>query len=165
MKNTHLRYLQLAAHIAEWSKDTSMKVGAVITRPDNTLASVGYNGYPKGVADIHMEHRDYKLARTIHAELNAILNANESVKGCTIYITHPPCSHCAAAIIQAGITSVFIDNGSFDGLRQHWLDSFHVSKEMFRQTSVSLHYLYADGRDNYQIPWHLQEGLSQDEMQ
>jgi deoxycytidylate deaminase len=34
-----------------WSKDPSTKVGAVIVRPDLTVASIGYNGFPRGMSD------------------------------------------------------------------------------------------------------------------
>ena len=45
------RYLALAHHIAAWSRDPSTKVGAVLVRPDHTIASIGYNGFPRGVND------------------------------------------------------------------------------------------------------------------
>jgi dCMP deaminase len=157
--NWHLRYLELASHVAGWSKDPSMKVGAVITRPDNTVASLGFNGYPRGVDDVFLEHRDYKMPRIIHAEMNAILSANEPLKGYNVYVTHPTCSHCAGGIIQAGIKNVFIDNGAFDGLSQKWLDSFHISKTMYQQARVGVHYYYTDGRSDYDTPWHVQQQL------
>lgn len=102
------RYLGLARHIAAWSKDPSTKVGAVITRPDRTVVSVGYNGFPRGVNDdAHaLNNREKRLALTVHAEVNAILNAHQPVTGCTLYCTWPPCSHCAGYIIQSGITRV-----------------------------------------------------------
>ena len=45
------RFLALAEHVADWSKDPSTKTGAVIVRPDRTIASMGYNGFPRGMAD------------------------------------------------------------------------------------------------------------------
>lgn len=41
------RFVELAAHISQWSKDPSLQVGAVIIRPDRTVASVGFNGLPR----------------------------------------------------------------------------------------------------------------------
>lgn len=41
----------------------------------------------------------------MHAELNCILNATDTI-GWTLYVTKPPCIKCAAAIIQAGIAVV-----------------------------------------------------------
>lgn len=102
------RFIRLAKEVATWSKDPSTQVGAVVTRPDNTIASVGFNGFPRGISDDPSLYADKeeKYARVIHAEVNAILNAKENVDGCSIYITHPCCSSCAGTIIQSGIREV-----------------------------------------------------------
>jgi dCMP deaminase len=100
------RFLELAALVGGWSKDPSTKVGAVIVRPDRTIASLGYNGFPRGVDDTYKD-REHKLLRTVHAEMNAILSAREPVNGYTLYVTPLcPCSNCAAAIIQSGIKRI-----------------------------------------------------------
>lgn len=100
------RYLKLAQHVAQWSKDPSTQVAAVLVSPDNSIVSLGYNGFPKGMDDSNLEDRDYKLRHTIHAEMNCILSARTSVVGCTMYLTHPPCSTCLGLIRQAGIFHV-----------------------------------------------------------
>ena len=41
-----LRFLGLSEYIAQWSKDPSTKVGAVIVRPDKSIVSMGFNGFP-----------------------------------------------------------------------------------------------------------------------
>lgn len=128
-----MRFLALATTIASWSKDPSTKVGAVIVRPDRTIASLGYNGFPRGVSD-HYKDRDHKLLRTVHAELNAILSAREPLQGCTIYVTPLcPCSNCAAAIIQAGIGRVIARSAP---TRPEWKTSLDAAKEMFDQADV-----------------------------
>jgi len=102
------RLVSLAETVAGWSKDPSTKVGAVIARPDNTIASVGYNGFPRGVADDPERYadREEKYALVIHAEVNAIINSREALNGYSVYLTHPPCSNCAAALINSGIAKV-----------------------------------------------------------
>ena len=118
---------------AQKSKDPSTKVGAVIARPDKTVAGMGWNGMPRGVADLY-EDREHKLLRTVHAELNAILNAREPLHGYTLYVTPLfPCSNCAAAIIQSGITCVIARMGQ---PREEWAKSFHAARDMFRQAFV-----------------------------
>ena len=129
------RFLHLATQVAGWSKDPSTGVGAVIVRPDRTIASLGYNGFPRGVADTY-EDRDHKLLRTVHAELNAILSAREPLSGCIIYSTLCPCSNCAAAIIQAGIAGVV----SYNTERPDWRASFEASADMFLQANVATTY-------------------------
>ncbi len=64
------RFIELARHIAGWSKDPSTKVGCVIVNSDRTIASIGYNGLPRGVIDTpeRLGLRDAKLAMTLHAE-------------------------------------------------------------------------------------------------
>lgn len=103
------RFLDLAKLVASWSKDPSTKVGAVITREDRTIVSVGYNGFPRGMPDEEHSYldREDKLSRVIHAEVNASISARESLKGCTLY-TWPflSCDRCFVQLAQAGITTV-----------------------------------------------------------
>jgi len=104
-----IRFLELAAFIARWSKDPSTKVGAVIVDPSQRIVSVGFNGLPQNVTDSadRYEEKNKKYSMIVHGELNAILFAPRSVKGCTLY-TWPfaPCSICASLIVQVGITRV-----------------------------------------------------------
>lgn len=108
MTNWDERFLHLALHVSRWSKDPSTQVGAVIVRPDRTIASVGYNGFPRGVVDDHRLHtREDKYPLVVHAEMNAVLNAREPLNGYTLYLWPLPCcSRCAVHIIQAGIKRV-----------------------------------------------------------
>ena len=47
-----MRFLALAEHISEWSKDPSTQVGAVITHSrSKRVISLGFNGFPAGVED------------------------------------------------------------------------------------------------------------------
>lgn len=103
------RFLRLAEDISHWSKDPSTKTGTVIVRPNKTISSIGYNGFPRGMSDNPSlyENRDVKYSRILHAEVNAILNAYENLYGHTLY-TYPliPCDRCAVIIIQSGIVRV-----------------------------------------------------------
>ena len=131
------RYLGLAEYVSNWSKDPSTKVGAVVVSPDNTVVSVGFNGFPRGVEDSEsrLNDRNLKYKMVVHAEKNAIVFANRSVRLCTLY-TYPfmPCSSCAAFIIQAGILEViapYCDN-------PRWNDNFLISQNMFEEANVGL---------------------------
>ena len=130
------RMLDLVTLVASWSKDPSTQVGAAIVDQQNRVVSLGFNGFPHGVADIAYSRAE-KLNRTIHAEENAILFANRSVSGCTLYVTHHPCARCAAKLIQVGIRRVVIRT---DGkpLSDAWRDEIHSAAEMFDEVGVEV---------------------------
>jgi len=135
MADWHERFLSMAELVGSWSKDPSTKVGAVIVRPDRTIASLGYNGFPRGVKDEYQD-RDHKLLRTVHAEMNAILSAREPMKGYTLYVSPLfPCANCAAAIIQSGVSTVVARMGA---LRPEWQTSFDAAADLLAQAGVSV---------------------------
>lgn len=136
------RFSDLAEEVATWSKDVSSQVGAVIVRPDRTVASVGFNGFPRGVEDSSflIENRDAKLLRTIHAELNAILSAKEPLVGYSLFVwPFQPCAQCAAAIIQAGIADVYCPFNDHLA-HERWSESFKAALQMFDEAEVRLIY-------------------------
>ena len=45
------RFLDLAKHISDWSKDPSTKVGCVVVGEDREVRSTGFNGFPRGIKD------------------------------------------------------------------------------------------------------------------
>ena len=71
------RFLSLATHISNWSKDPSTKVGCVVVGPDREIRSTGFNGFPRGIADTdeRLSDRDLKYPLICHAEENAIMHA------------------------------------------------------------------------------------------
>jgi dCMP deaminase len=100
-------YLGLSEYMATRSRDPSTKVGAVIVRPDKSVASVGFNGFPQKMSDNETlyANRDEKYSRIIHGEVNALNFCNESVKGYTLFTTpFMPCDRCFVVMAQAGIT-------------------------------------------------------------
>lgn len=134
------RFLDLAEFIAGWSRDPSTKVGAVIVRPDKTIASVGYNGFPRGVDDTHQRYadRETKYGLVVHAEANAIVAASESLEGCTIFTwPFPPCSDCAGLIVQSGIDLVVAPEPN-DEQVVRWGKSFELADTIFREGDVKL---------------------------
>lgn len=134
------RFLALAEHIAQWSKDPSTKTGAVIVDSFNRIVSVGYNGFPRGVEDLpeRLENREVKYKIIVHCERNALLFAHVSVESCRLY-TWPfmSCATCAAMVIQAGIVEViapFSDN-------PRWKDDFELSQKLFSEAGVKVRLL------------------------
>jgi len=135
----HERFFTLARVVGSWSKDPSTQVGAVIVRPDRTIASVGYNGFPRGVKDHPDSYADrpVKLLRTVHAEANAIITAREPLHGYTLYVTPlHPCANCAGLIIQAGIASVFFEIPEQSTRSAAWADHFWHMTSMFKDAGI-----------------------------
>lgn len=133
----HYRYLDLARHVATWSKDPSTKVGAVIVDQLARPVSFGFNGLPRGVLDSpdRLNVRETKYKMIVHGERNAILFAGRSVAGCTLYtVPFMPCAQCAGMIIQAGITRVVAPR--FDSER--WAEDFKLTEQMFAEAGVEL---------------------------
>lgn len=133
------RFLEMARLVSTWSKDPSTKCGAVLVRPDLTVAAVGYNGFARGCddADHLYQNREVKYKRVVHAELNAILSCREITKGYFIYLWPPgfPCDRCAVAIIQAGVKRVVYAKAD-SAFYERWKDSFKVSEQMFKEAGV-----------------------------
>ena len=104
-------FMGIAMLAARRSKDPNTQVGACIVSEDNIIISTGYNGMPKGCSDDEFpwdrEGEQTKYPYVVHAELNAILNANgRDLRGSRIYVALFPCNECAKAIIQSGVKEV-----------------------------------------------------------
>lgn len=103
------RFVRLAQYISAWSKDPSTKCGAVIVRPNYTICSVGFNGFPRGLADDPelYQNTEYKHSAVVHAEMNALTHSPEPVHGYWLFMWPiMPCDRCAVHLIQAGISLV-----------------------------------------------------------
>lgn len=133
------RYLELAEYISQWSKDPSTKVGAVIVRPDNSVCSVGFNGFPRGVDDDPARYadRELKYKLIVHGEINAMAFTNECLDGYTLF-TWPflPCSRCAGFIIQNKIKTVVAPKLTGE-LAKRWEESLNLTKSMFTEAGVA----------------------------
>ncbi len=123
-------YLNIAREVAQRSTCFRVKIGAVILRGDQIVAT-GYIGAPRGTKD-SLEHgfclrdkmkiphgKSYELCRSVHAEQNCIINAARagvSVFGGDMYIygerqngekfNSIPCFICKKMIINAGLDRV-----------------------------------------------------------
>lgn len=132
------RFLDMAEMVASYSKDPSTKVGAVIVDAKKRVLGLGFNGLPRGVDDneSRLHDRFAKYAITLHAELNAILNAKPPLEGATIYTSpFPPCAQCAAAIIQVGIARVVWPLEA--EIPDRWREHFELGLEIMREAGVA----------------------------
>ena len=131
-------YFMLIAKISSMrSKDPNTQVGACIINNDRKIVSCGYNGAPTGFSDEIMpwnregDFENTKYPYVCHAELNAILNSNADLRGCTIYVDLFPCNECAKAIIQSGIKKVIYLSDKYNGTKENI-----VSKKLFDECNI-----------------------------
>lgn len=130
------RFLSLAKQVSGWSHDPSTKVGAVIVRPDKTIVSLGYNGFPRGITDSadRYANRELKYALVVHAEANCILNAHScNLYGCAIYV-YPlfTCAECAKLIAQSGIKLVVSPAPSLE----RWKTAYETAQLIYSEAGI-----------------------------
>jgi len=136
-------FMTITRQVAERSTCTRAKVGAVIVRDKNILAT-GYNGAPAGmphctdVGCLIYESKtpngdtEQNCFRTIHAEMNAIAQAAKngaSIKDGAIYITHTPCIHCLKVLVNTGIKQIYYEKPY----------KLNTLEELLRYTQVHLY--------------------------
>jgi dCMP deaminase len=116
-------FMTITRQVAERSTCPRAKVGAVIVRDRNILAT-GYNGAPAGlphcteVGCLIYESRapggelESNCYRSIHAEINAITQAAKNgaaIAGADVYVTHSPCIQCMKVLVNTGVRTVFYE--------------------------------------------------------
>tara|TARA_B100001250_G_scaffold394223_1_gene397867 strand:- start:194 stop:637 length:444 start_codon:yes stop_codon:yes gene_type:complete len=134
-----VRFVKLAMHIANWSKDPSTKVGCVVVGEDREIRSTGFNGFPRGIKDDEerLLDREQKYPLICHAEENAIMHAARigvSLKGSTAYVTWPPCSRCARSLIQSGIKEIIYPTPG--EIPERWIEDFNISNGMISEAGL-----------------------------
>lgn len=133
-------FMKLAGNVAERSTCERATVGAVLV-VDHRIIATGYNGSISG--DPHCDDaghlmRDGHCIRTLHAEMNAVLQCalnGVSTRGATVYVTFYPCLNCTKALIQAGVREVFY---------QHAYHNDPYAEELFRNHQVPVTQLPLD---------------------
>jgi len=130
-------FMNIATEVATRATCSRKHVGAVIVR-DKTILSTGYNGSVRGLPhcndDNHMME-DGHCVRTIHAEINAIIQAARNgtrIESSGIYVTASPCWSCFKAIANAGLTRIvfgefYRDQRIFDVAQQLGIELVDLS--------------------------------------
>lgn len=121
--------------LAQRSTCTRLVVGATIVREKRIIAG-GYNGSVSD--DVHCIDEGCSVSeghciRTIHAEMNAILQCAKfgvPTEDAEIYVTHFPCLQCTKMIIQAGIKKIYyLNDYKNDSYSIHLINQAHVQCE------------------------------------
>lgn len=130
------------------------QAGAIIVKSGRIL-STGYAGAPSGLPhcdeidhDIWVtypkenpEAMTYHCLNTVHAELNAIIQAaryGPCIDGATLYCSMFPCRSCAGAIINAGIRNVI-------AMKDYQASG--PSKKMFVQAGITFEIVISEVQD------------------
>ena len=136
------QYFMAQSHLlALRSTCTRLTVGATIVR-DNRIIAGGYNGSIAGgthCIDDGCYVIDNHCVRTIHAEMNALLQCAKfgvPTDGAEIYVTHFPCLQCCKSLIQAGIKAVYYA----EDYKNH-----PYALELFKQAGVKTEKVEAKG--------------------
>jgi len=151
------RLVALAGLIASWSKDPSTQVGAVIVDDRRRLLSVGYNGFPRGVADTpeRLNDRATKYALVCHAEENALTQCETPIRhGATLYASLFPCQDCTKLALQRGITRICAP--APDLAHPRWGQHFATTLALLQEAGVEV--AVADPSALVQAPPALPEG-------
>jgi dCMP deaminase len=98
--------LALALVAATRSEDPWVPVGAVVLRPDNSVAGLGYNGAPSGV-EFDWTDREARRSFVIHAETNALRYCTPGeVRDGVMAVSGTPCPACLTSAAAHGLRRV-----------------------------------------------------------
>lgn len=168
------QYFMAQSHLlALRSTCTRLMVGATIVR-ENRIIAGGYNGSVAG--EDHCTEQgcyvvDNHCIRTIHAEMNALLQCSKfgvSTVGAEIYVTHFPCVHCAKAIIQSGIKAVYYATDYKN--HEYAIELFKKSNIVVKQVELEEMILDRNNAEKLKFTASLlsklsESGMSQEELQ
>lgn len=141
-ETTIAQYLRLAyLEAIKHSTDLSTQNGAVIVNPEGQIIGKGANHFPRGVAETPERLiRPLKYHYVVHAETGAIYDAarqGHKTQDAIMYSPWAACEDCAKAIIQAGISKLFVHQEAVTQLHEQWQDSIRIALEMFQEAGVA----------------------------
>ena len=142
-------FLKLAMLASERATCPRMHCGCVLVK-DKRVVSTGYNGSIPG--DEHCEEVgclvvDNHCVRTVHAEMNAIVQAakrGHPIDGATAYVTNMPCTSCAKAMITAGIKRVVVFSDYHDTLATQFFAKAGVTIDKHSMPATEIIYNLKD---------------------
>nr|WP_047999979.1 ComE operon protein 2 [Lactiplantibacillus herbarum] len=143
-------FMMQAVLLSARSTCERLSVGATIVR-DKRIIAGGYNGSVSG--DVHCIDEgcylvDGHCVRTIHAEMNAILQCAKfgaATDGSEIYVTDFPCLQCTKMLLQAGIQKIhYLRNYHNDEYAMALIERKHVTLQQVKFSQGDLDKLNLD---------------------
>lgn len=131
-------FLRLALDCARRSTCIQRQYGAIIVDKDGYVISTGYNGAPRGVVDCLKisscwrrikqvpSGQHYEKCMSVHAEMNALLQAGKDAKGGIMYLAGydadkknipnnmMPCSLCTKLLVNSQIREIVMMDGDIN---------------------------------------------------
>lgn len=156
------RYLENAILASTWSKDPNRRVGAIAVSKEGVPGPACFNGFPRGIKDTpeRLNNKELKNRLAVHAEVNATILHPGSVVGCTIYVTHQPCTPCASFLIQNKYSRIVtFDPELYSGMFDRWGEDFNLSLEVIEETGIELVLAttFPEGHERHGLPNRLQD--------
>lgn len=138
-------FLKVAMLVSERATCPRMHCGCVLVR-DKRILATGYNGSIPGgehCEDVGCWIVDNHCIRTIHAEMNALLQCSVhgvSTKGAIAYVTNMPCTNCAKSLIGAGIKEVVIFSDYYDTQAEEFFKMGKVKLRRIKMPDTRIDY-------------------------
>ena len=104
-------FLQISDLVSTRATCQRLKVGAILVK-DRKIISTGYCGAPRKTPDCYETGclmKDGHCVRTIHAEMNAVVQAayhGISTQDSTLYTNWLSCYNCSKTLINAGVKRI-----------------------------------------------------------
>lgn len=137
-------FMLQAALLSSRSTCKRLSVGTVLVR-DRRIIGSGYNGAVSGdehCIDSECYLRDGHCVRTIHAEMNALLQCAKfgtSTDGAVVYVTDFPCLQCTKSLLQAGITQInYLRNYHNDEYAMELIKLKHVKLQQIKLSADTI---------------------------
>jgi dCMP deaminase len=144
---------QAYAYGFENAKDDSTRNGALLLDRKGKIISFGCSGLPKEIQDLpHRRTAPTKYSYVKHAETDAIFRAarkGSPTEGAILYCPWYACSHCAIAIVSAGIESVIGHEEVMQNSPERWQQEIIIGLEILREADVKT-FLYSGKIDQVQ---------------
>ena len=122
-------FMKVAEIVSIRSTCKRLQVGAVIVDPTLLyILSIGYNGNYAGGPNI-CDTDEIGLCGCVHAEINALVKADNRIKDKILFTTNMPCANCAKLIINSGFSKVYY--------RHKY--RLIVGIELLKQTNIEVH--------------------------
>ncbi len=109
-------------------------MGAVLVRPNNSVASTGFNGFPPGHDDSPELYAD-RYQHVVHAEVNALNFLGLPAVGFTLYTSFPCCPDCVERAGKAGVARIVYPRLDVSGRDASWVAEWRERLEKAQEVA------------------------------